>query len=146
MIASLKVGYKTLMINQLLDLFDEEGGFELAGERRKQQRDWCKRLNFGGKATVLDAMKILHVIWSNNGNYATEAGIKRCWRKAHIIPQSCNQDINNNVGSNSISEKDKRIRDNDCELLRTLMKKIQMKAVSACLDTSNTAVCFGDSM
>ena len=34
MIASLKVGYKTLMINQLLDLFDEEGGFKLSGERR----------------------------------------------------------------------------------------------------------------
>ena len=36
MIAPLDVGYKTLMINKLLDLFDEEGGFELAGEKRNQ--------------------------------------------------------------------------------------------------------------
>jgi hypothetical protein len=28
MIASLKVGYKSLMLNELLDLFDEGGGFE----------------------------------------------------------------------------------------------------------------------
>ena len=78
MIASLEVGYKTLMLNQLLDIFNEEGGFELSGERRQLQRSGCKGLAFGGKATVLDAMKILHVIWSNNGKYATEAGIKRC--------------------------------------------------------------------
>ena len=30
MIISLKVGYKTPMFNQSLDLFDEEDGFELA--------------------------------------------------------------------------------------------------------------------
>ena len=60
---------------------------------------------------MLDAMKILHIIWSNNIKYATEAGIKRCWRKAGIIPPEWNQDIKNDVGSNSISEKDKRISD-----------------------------------
>ena len=46
MIASLEVGYKMLMLNQLLDLFYEEGGFELAGERRKLQRAGCKGLSF----------------------------------------------------------------------------------------------------
>ena len=78
MIASTKVGYKTLMLNQLLDFSDDSCGFTLTGDRRKQQRDGCKRLAFGGKATVLDAMKILQVIWSNGRKYATEAGIKRC--------------------------------------------------------------------
>ena len=42
MIVSMEVGYKTLILNQLLDLFDEEGGFEISGERRKRQRDRCK--------------------------------------------------------------------------------------------------------
>jgi hypothetical protein len=38
MIASLKAGYKTFMLNELLDLFDQEGGFELAAERRQKQK------------------------------------------------------------------------------------------------------------
>ena len=71
MISSLKVGYKTLVLKQLLDLFDEEGGFELEGEIRKRGSAGCKGLYFGGKTTVLDAMKTLHVIWSNNVKYAT---------------------------------------------------------------------------
>ena len=145
MIASLKVGYKTLMLNQLLDIFDEEGKFGLAGERRKQQTAGCKGLAFGGKATVLDAMKILHAIWSNDRKYATEAGINRCWRKVDILPPELKEDVNNDVGSNYISEKDKRIRDYDCELSCNLMKKIQMKTTSARLDTSITYVCFLDS-
>ena len=103
MIAFLKVGYKTLMLNQLLGIFDEEGGLELAGDIRKRQKDWFKGLDFGGKATVLDATKILHVIWSDNGKYVTQAGIKRCWRKVDIIPPACNQDINNDIGRNYIS-------------------------------------------
>ena len=113
MIASLKVGYKTLILNPLLYLFDEEGGFEMAGDIRKRQRDGCKGFYFGDKATVLDAIKILHVIWSNNGKYATEAGIKRFWRKADILSPDWNQDINNDTGINSISEKYKRISDYD---------------------------------
>ena len=90
MIASLKVGYKTLMLNQLLDLFDEEGGFELATERRKKQKKGCKGLRYGGKATVMDAIKILHGIWSRDDKYAKVDGIKRCWRKADILPISWN--------------------------------------------------------
>ena len=142
MIVPLKVGYKTIMLNQLLDLFDEEDGFKLAENRRNRQRPGCKRLDFGGKATVLDTMKILHIIWSNNGKYATEEGIKRCRRKADILPTAWNQDINNSVGSNYISEKEKRISDNDCELLCNLMKKFQTKTTPARLDISTTAVCF----
>ena len=102
----------------------------------------CKGSDFGEEATVMDAMKILHVNWSNDEKYATEAGIKRCWRKVDILPPSWNQDINNDVGSNSISKKDKSISDDGCELLCTLMKIIQMKTTSARLDTSTTAVCF----
>ena len=93
---------------------------------------------------MLDAMKILHVIWSKNRNYATEAGIKRCWRKADILPPAWNQDTKNDVGSNSISEKDNRISDNDCELLCNFTKNIQTNTTSADLDTSTTVVCFGD--
>ena len=94
---------------------------------------------------MLDAIKILHVIWSNDGKYATEAVIKRCWRKADILPPAWNQYINNDVGRNYVSEKDRRISDDDCGLLCTFMKKIQIKTTYARLDKSTTAVCFGES-
>ena len=70
---------------------------------------------------MLDAIKILQFIWSNDGKYATEAGIKRFWIKADILPPAWNQDINNDVGRNSNSEKDMSTSDNDCELLCNLM-------------------------
>ena len=94
---------------------------------------------------MLDSMKILLVIWSNYGKYATEAGIKSCWIKAGVIPPAWNQDIKNYVGSNSISEKEKSISHNFCEFLCTLINNIQMKTTSTRLDTSTIAVCFGDS-
>ena len=46
---------------------------------------------------ILDAMKLLHMIWSVNGNYAREGGIKRCWSKANIIKPIWNININNIV-------------------------------------------------
>ena len=58
-----------------------------------------KCLAFGGKATILDAMQILNKIRSNDGKYASEDGIRRCWRKADILPVSWNQQINADVGS-----------------------------------------------
>ena len=52
----------------LLDLFDVEGGFEDAKRRRDLTPRECKGLDVGGKATVLDAIKILDSIWSSDIN------------------------------------------------------------------------------
>jgi hypothetical protein len=139
MIASLKVGYKTFMLNELLDLFDQEGGFELAAERRQKQKKGCKGLRFGGKATVMDAIQLLHGIWSRNDKYAKVDGIKRCWRKADILPPSWNQQINNEVGSASLSDRDKKISDEDCNVLCNLMKEIQLKSANS-IDTVKIAL------
>jgi hypothetical protein len=124
------------MLNELLDLFDEEGGFELAAERRKKQKKGCRGLRYGGKATVMDALQILHGIWSCDDKYAKVDGIKRCWRKANILPISWNMQINNEVGSASVSDSDKRISDEDCDVLCNLMKKIQFKSANM-IDTVN---------
>ena len=53
MIASLKVGYKTKMLSTLLDIFDEEGGYERAKVRRDLQRVGCKGLMYGGRRLFL---------------------------------------------------------------------------------------------
>jgi len=58
-IASLKVGYKTSMLMQLLEIFDKEDGYEKAARLRQSTKKGCRGLRLGGKPTVLDAMHIL---------------------------------------------------------------------------------------
>jgi hypothetical protein len=105
-----------------------------------KQKKGCKGLMYGGKATVMDAMQILHGIWSCDDNYAKVDGIKRCWRKADILPISWNQQINNEIGSDSLSDRDKKISDEDCNALCDLMKAIQFKSANIMIDTANIAL------
>ena len=59
MIASLKVGYKSLYLKNLLEIFDNEGGYEEAARLRKQQKRGMKGILFGGKPHILDCMQML---------------------------------------------------------------------------------------
>ena len=86
MVTSLKIGYKTKMLGNLLTIFDEQGGYENAARRRKTTPKGCRDLDVGGKATILDAMFILDEIWNQDGKYAIEDVIHCCWRKACIVP------------------------------------------------------------
>jgi hypothetical protein len=87
-IAAIKVGYRTHMLVQLLALFDEPDGFENAERARKRRRRDCKGLDVGGKATILDTMILLLKVWNDDSKYASPEAIKRCWRKADILPAS----------------------------------------------------------
>ena len=99
-----------------------------------------KGLSYGGKAHIIDAMTILDSIWSCDGKYAKSDAIKRCWRKADILPQSWNSEINNEVGNNSIPMKDKTISISECNLLCNLLNKIKIK----CKETNmNEAEAYG---
>jgi hypothetical protein len=69
-IAAIKVGYRTLMLCQLLALFDEPNGFKNAERARKQRRQGCKGLDVGGKATILDTMMLLLQVWGDDAKYA----------------------------------------------------------------------------
>ena len=86
MIASLKIGYKTIMLGKHLDIFYEECVYEEAARRRKTYWKGCCGLDVGGKATILDVMLILNEIWDHDGKYAREDGIPRCWRKPVFYP------------------------------------------------------------
>lgn len=145
MIAALKVGYRTLYLSSLLELFDEENGYEMAAERRKKQPAGCKGLAYGGKATVLDAIEIIDRLWKKDDKYARVDGIKRCWRKADILPLSWVQDINNEVGSASVPDKDKRISKEECDELCSLLKSIQIKTSESNVNTATTAYGLADS-
>ena len=135
-IACLKVGYKTVMLEKLLSIFDVEGGFEQARVERAKQIRGCAGIEFGGKATLLDCMVILDSLWSEDGKYARESGIKRCWRKADILPKIWECDIENDVGRSSYQH-EKKISKDDCRVLCCLMEQLQVRC-------QNTSVGIGD--
>ena len=68
-------------------------------------------------------MNILHEIWNvkEDGKYVSSDSIRRCWRKASILPVTWETDINNDVGSASLPKKLKMISkeqsDELCELM-----------------------------
>jgi hypothetical protein len=55
----------------------------------------------------------------------------RCWRKANILPATWDCDINNAVGSASLSVKDKSLSKDACEELCAMMHKLQTKATES---------------
>ena len=63
MISSIKVGYKVTFLDQLLSIFDIEGGFLRAYVEKKKQNRGCKGTDFGGNPHLLDAMIIMKPLW-----------------------------------------------------------------------------------
>ena len=65
---------------------------------------------------MLDAMIIMKPIWEDNeGKYTRVDGIKRCWRKANILPVSWECDINNDVGHLSAPTSTNNLKKYYCE-------------------------------
>jgi DDE superfamily endonuclease/Tc5 transposase DNA-binding domain len=145
MIASLKIGYKLTMLRKLLEIFDEEGGFEGAANTRRTIQRGQRGLEYGGKATILDAMLIMKNIWQADQRYAKEDGIRRCRRKAKILPINMNTNIDAEIGSASMSESDKTLKKEDCDQLCELMTLLKVKATNASLDCNVNASVFQES-
>ena len=106
-IASLKVGFKQQLLLKYLAIFEMDGGYEAAAKQRKKMKQGCKGVDYGGKPHVLDTMKIPDSIWSKNNRYAREDGIQRCWRKAEILPEDWQNQLKEQLGSISMTVKDK---------------------------------------
>ena len=94
-----------MLLEKLLGIFDIEGGYRRAFEARKKLRRGCKGIDYGGKPHMFDAMIMLNEIWKNDGKYASKIGVRRCWRKANILPPTWDCSINNDVGGESIRTK-----------------------------------------
>ena len=124
MIAATKVGYKSLYLRTLLEIFDAPGGFEHAAEERKKQKRGCRGVNYGGKPHILDCMEMLKTVWDGD-KYVSQESISRCWRKADILPVTWNADINNEVGSASMPEKDKVVSKELLDEMCSLMGKVE---------------------
>ncbi len=117
-IAGLKVGYRVLMLKKLLAICDDEELYKDAIEAGRKARKGCIGLTYCGKAHLLDAAQIVNQIWLVDGKYASNDSIKRCWRCSGLLPVSLIADMNNDIGSASVSEKYKKI----------LMKAVQSYA------------------
>jgi hypothetical protein len=139
MINALKVGYKTKMMTQLLEVFDQEGGYEDAARRRKATKKGCRGLKLGGKATILDAMLILDEIWKNDARYGRVDMIRRCWRKAEILPIGMNTLINKDIGRN-VPNHVKVLSVEDSDELCGLMENLQVKTKSTGVNTNSVAI------
>jgi hypothetical protein len=63
----------------------------------------------------------------------------REWRKAETLPTSWDNDINNDVGSESVSIRDKTLSAEDCQALCGLMRSLQMKADESGVNTGTEA-------
>ena len=110
--------------------------YEHAAKIRKNQRNGCKGIDFGGKPHILDAMEMVSAIWNaEDGRYITQEGIKRCWRKSNILPAIWNIDINNEVGR-SMEEK---IRKEECDQLCNMMKMLKFRTTEEKINTMHTA-------
>ena len=143
MIASLKVGYRVIMLGKLLDVFDQEGGYEKAADTRGKQPRGCRGLDYGGKPHLLDAMNILLQIWDGDNKYSHSDAILRCWRKADILPPSWNADINNDVGSCSMPLSKKQIAQEDSDEICDLFSNIKLRANEDEGDVSKFAALSG---
>ena len=104
-----------------------------------------KGLDYGGKATLLDAMQILLPLWDGDNKYAYSDSIACCWRKADILPASWNADININVGSQSLSNNKKQISLIQCSELCSLFQQIQVKVSADDSGDTNMLSTFTDS-
>jgi hypothetical protein len=79
MIASLKLGYKAIMLKTLLSICDDPVLYTDAIEAGRTARRGCKGLSCCAKAHLLDAMEIMVKIWDGEGKYAKTESIQRCW-------------------------------------------------------------------
>ena len=123
---------------RLLDIFDDECGFEEAAALKKHQIAGLHGLRVGSKPTILDAMGILGNLQGREERddiFAKEDGIRRCWRKAAILPTQLTDEINQGLESinNPMTKK-------ESDELVTLMSRLQVKATAAQVDGNKHAL------
>ena len=97
-INGLKVGYKTLMLHHLLRLCDDDTAYAQARVAVTRMRNGTAGIEYGNKATVLDAILLLLEVWdSPDSKYCQELSVARCWRKADCLPADLTMEAEDHV-------------------------------------------------
>ena len=132
-IASLKVGYKFRMLDQLLAICDDPDTYNDAVERGRQCRRGCKGLAYGAKPHVLDVMHILNDLWSGD-KYCGSDKVGRCWRKANCLPTLMHTVLIDMFGSSDKKtiKMEKAESDSLCDVLQALTLKVTEESFPHC--------------
>ena len=91
-------------------------------------------------------MMLLLQVWGDDTKYASPEAIKRCWRKADILPATWNADINNDVGSNSMPDKLKTVSKEECAEICSILSKLKFFSDQAKLNDMANAPALIDSL
>ena len=90
----------------------------------KKARKGYKGLEYSGKAHLVDGIEILDSIWGADDNFAKTDSIRQSWNKSGTLSPTSEADMNNEIGSYSMSGKKKRISNKEsmelCALLFVL--------------------------
>jgi hypothetical protein len=80
-IATVKLGYKMLMLKFLLTICDNVALYE--EYQNMEVPKGCRGLEHGSAPHILDALKLLKILWEGDlqGRYSNSEAIARCWRK-----------------------------------------------------------------
>ena len=86
---------------------------------------------------------MLDEVWkAEDGRYVSDESVRRCWRKANVLPATWNADIINDVGSASLAQKDKQVSAEACDELCNLMEQVKLKADESGVDAAGKARVF----
>ena len=78
---------------------------------------------------MIDEMRTMKPILEDyEGKYSRVDGIKRCWKKANILPVSSECDINNDVGRSYVSISRKTLNKDDCDNICNLLEIFSVNA------------------
>ena len=129
MISSIKVSYEVTLFEQLLYIFDIEGGYLRTYVGSKKQNRGYKVIDFGGNSHFLDAIIIMKHIWEYyEGKYSIVDGIKHCWKNANILPVYWECEINNYIGRSSVPISINTLKKDDCDNICNLLETFSVKA------------------
>ena len=144
-IATLKIGYKMLMLKFLLVICDDVDCFEQF--QNTVVPKGCRGLEHGSAPHILDALKLLKMLWEGEfqGRYSDPDAIARCWRKSNCLPPTMIAELNKDYGRSDINTQsiDDQTLDEMCDLISRLKCQVsKMANIPAQLEES--VVCIED--
>lgn len=129
-IATVKLGYKMLMLKFLLAICDDVALYE--EYQNMEVPKGCRGLEHGSAPHILDALKLLKMLWEGDlqERYSNSEAIARCWRKSNCLPLTMIADLNQDFGRSDINTKsiDDETLNEMCDLISGLQVQVTKMA------------------
>ena len=129
-IATVKLGYKMLMLKFLLVVCDDVALYE--EYQNLEVPKGCRGLEHGSAPHILDALRLLKMLWEGDlqGRYSNSEAIARCWRKSNCLPLTMITELNKDFGRSDINTKsiDDETLNEMCDLISGLQVQVTKMA------------------